>query len=250
MSCRKAIVVWLGLTCIYYSNLNTRRIRIASSNENKKENRIVPGATSIYITNSNGSSSLTSSSGTKDASFCIEDKYRFGKWTRQKSRQTFNTCQWNQHRNCIFEQRQQPRGKIRIENSMQWNWIPDTCKLHYFDGTKLIQLLIQRQARIFYVGDSLNEDMAISMKCMLSNETNMGNHSNLVHSIRNDLLGCPRKDDIDYGTKNYCSNLTQVLHVWKGYISTFRITDQDIIVMNTGGKYIAKILVLTLGIYN
>ncbi|GFH44518.1 hypothetical protein CTEN210_00992 [Chaetoceros tenuissimus] len=220
MSCHKSIVLWLGLTCVYII-LNIKRIAL------RKEN-LTPGATSII----HGPSSRT-----QETPFCIEDKYRIGKWVQQESRKTFNACQWNQHRNCIFEEQQQPRGKKRIENSMQWNWIPDACKLHDFNETHLMQLLIQRRARIFYVGDSLNEDMAISMKCMLSNETNILGDHELVHTIRNDLLGCPGKDDQDFGTKSYCSNLTQVLHVWKGYISTFNITDQDIIVMNTGAHW-------------
>lgn len=177
---------------------------------------------------------------TQDISFCQGDDYHFGIWTKSPIYNDVPSCQWNNHRNCVLDP-EQPRGRERIEKSMQWEWIPNDCRLHEFNGSQVVSTLQKEERRIFYFGDSLNNDMGVSMRCLLDGSTTPKISGELVRSIREDMLGCPdKREDAEYGTNLYCSNLTSVEAVWKSHIDRFKITERDIFVINTGAHWSGK----------
>jgi len=168
---------------------------------------------------------------------CRGDSYHVGKWEKQESH-TFHSCPWNQHRNCMQEEAQKPFGKDRIIKAMQWEWTPATCQLHPFHHTQLSKALKEQDRQIVYIGDSLNTDMANSMRCMMAQtKTDWESTSSFITNIRDDLLGCPPKSDAAYGTPQYCSNRTEVVQIWRGWVQNFGIHDRDVLVINTGAHW-------------
>lgn len=173
--------------------------------------------------------------------FCRESLYRSGRWMKSSSPIPFPVCMWNNHRNCHSLDKQTGRSRERIEKSYQWEWIPNNCRIHEFDGKRLVSTLESNKHRLIYVGDSLNVDMGNSMACMMNNSSPTVPHQ-LVKTIRDDFLGCPSKKDpaSEYGTERYCSNLTEVQRRWQTHIDNHKITDRDILVVNTGAHWYGR----------
>jgi len=172
---------------------------------------------------------------------CSGDSYHIGKWEKKERSNTFHSCPWNKHRNCMHEEAQKPFGKERIIQAMQWEWTTATCQLHPFNHIRLSKTLKEQDRQVVYIGDSLNTDMANSMRCMMAqNKTDWESTSSFITNIRDDLLGCPPNSDAAYGTPNYCSNRTEVVQVWRGWVQNFGIRDRDVLVINTGAHWHGK----------
>ena len=114
----------------------------------------------------------------------------------------------------------------RIMESMRFEWTPKHCRMHQFDGLHLTKFLTLNQARLHFIGDSLQTDMSNSLHCMINNVTSF----QLITKTRLDSLGYEKhinsKASADSTNKN-----------WRTLQSQLQTNPQDVLVINLGAHW-------------
>lgn len=109
----------------------------------------------------------------------------------------------------------------RVADSMAWKWQPTGCQLHAFDADHLNNVLDGKR-HIHFVGDSLNDDMAASLKAL---------GIKTVTAVRMDYLGQDPEGS---------SSPEGIYESWKDILDNQLKYDSkrgDIIVFNVGAHW-------------